>query len=148
MIIAIVENYKVTAINNIENESDVTNLAKNSQAVIDITNIDPRPEIGWFFDGISLLPTSGGHVESKKITKLAFRKRFSNQELATIYTLAKQNVSMQIYLDDLQAAKFIDLSRGDTINAINSLAQLGIISQLRAQEILTNQIQEIEIFKE
>jgi len=72
-----------------------------------------------------------------KITCLAFRNRFSQAEKIALYTVAKTNVEIQIYLDDVQAASYIDLTRADTIASVNGLEAATILAVGRAHMILS-----------
>lgn len=132
-------------------ENEVQNVARHSQAVIDVTNANPMPEAGWTFDGLNFVAPEGV-VPSRKITRLAFRNRLTQTEKASIYAIASQNNGlgflMRSYLDDLSAATFVDLARPDTIASMNQLTALTILTAERAQEILNSPIQEIERFKE
>lgn len=71
------------------------------------------------------------------ITKLEYMNRFTDTELATIYTLAKTNISIEIWLEKFKLATDINLDDPRTVGGVNALEQLGIIAQGRAQEILT-----------
>lgn len=74
---------------------------------------------------------------ASSITKLAFRNRFTIAEKTALYEAAKTEVEVQIYLDDIQAATYIDLSRPDTIAGVQQLEALGVLAEGRAAEILT-----------
>jgi len=115
------------------------------QAIIDISGMMPEPEVGWTFDGINL----NGPVTTMKITRLAFRNRFTMAEKATLYTAAStpQGIGLKVYLDDLAAASFVDLARPDTKASVNYLASIGILTSARAAEILNTMPTAIEIYK-
>lgn len=92
--------------------------------------------IGWTFDGVEFSPPAPKPI-SKRITKLAFRNRFTGTEKVSLYERAKTSIAVQIYLDDLQAATFIDLAAEKTRNDVNSLEAFAIFdSPGRADEIL------------
>lgn len=80
-----------------------------------------------------------------QVTRLAFRNRFSSAEKAALYNAAKTNVDIQIYLDDLNAASFIDLQRPDTRAAVQGLETAGLIGSGRALQILDAPIQPDEV---
>jgi hypothetical protein len=71
------------------------------------------------------------------LTRLAFRNRFTAEEKATLYTVAKENVIIQIFLDDLQAAEEVDLDDMALVAGIDLLETSGLIDKGRAAEILT-----------
>ena len=79
-----------------------------------------------------------------RITQLAFRNRFTPAEKVALYTAAKTNVDIQIYLDDVAAATFIDLQRADTRAAVQGLEAAGLLAPGRALEILDAPIQQDE----
>lgn len=109
--------------------------------------------IGWTWTGTELVPPVQEEVPPVEpppttiITKLAFRNRFTQAEKAALYTVATSNVLIRIYLDDLAAATFIDLSRQDTIDGVMALEAAGLLAAGRANIILTTPVQELEKYK-
>lgn len=75
-------------------------------------------------------------VVKAPITKLAFMDRFTMTELAGIYTAAKTEVMIEVFLDKLKLATEINLSDANTIAGINALATVGLLTTDRAAEIL------------
>lgn len=88
--------------------------------------------------------------QDRRITKLAFRSRFTSTERAAITYAAKQatpqGAAVQSYLDDTQAATFIDLSRPETRAGVQALEAAGLIAAGRAAQILDAEIQPLEVF--
>lgn len=89
------------------------------------------------------------------ITKLAVRHRFTPVERVTIEiaSLDDPTASMQARQlaatlrasqVDLVAAKWIDLSRADTITGVQTLEAFGLLGPGRAAEIISAPIQDIE----
>jgi hypothetical protein len=115
------------------------------QAAIDITDMNPQPAAGWTFDG-NTLHAPPGYVPSRKITKLALRNRFTFSELITLQTAAQTSIPLQVLKDNLAVATYIDLSRPDTIAAINMLVSMNIITSDRANTILTAPITAVEAY--
>lgn len=76
-------------------------------------------------------------VPKRVITKLEYMNKFTDVELATIYTLAKTNVGIEIWLEKFKLASDINLDDVRTIGGVTALEQAGIIGPGRAQEILT-----------
>lgn len=74
------------------------------------------------------------------VTKLAFRQRFTAAERAAITYAARQSsptaAGIQSYLDDVQAATYIDLERADTRAGVQALESAGLLASGRAAEIL------------
>lgn len=111
-----------------------------------IINLSPSHSVSVPDDSVI-----GGTVDDSRITKLAFRQRFTFAEKVEVETAAETNAGIRVMLKDQEAANFIDLSRQDTIDGVNYLTtvmrQDGItplISTQRASEILTNPIQPVE----
>lgn len=70
------------------------------------------------------------------ISRLDFRNRFIMNEKIAIYNASAQSVEIQIWLDDLTTAEYVDLSSSRTIEGLSALVVAGIISQPRMNEIL------------
>jgi len=82
-----------------------------------------------------------------KITRLAMRNRFLASEKRSIYTAADTNVDIRIFLDDLNAATFIDISREDTITNVHMLEEAGLLDVGRASIILDTPVDPQEVHK-
>jgi hypothetical protein len=151
MKVAIVLEKNVTQILDVENEEAVQELMKKFPVVVELSEYDPEPKIGWEWNGSKLFDPSGLLTASLKITRLAFRNRFTQTERATLYGLAAQNnatgYAFRDYLDSVNAATFIDLSRADTKASVNLLATMGVLSAQRASDILTKPIEDQEKYK-
>lgn len=70
------------------------------------------------------------------ITKLEYMNRFTDTELATIYTLAKTNIAIEIWLEKFKLSSEIYLDDPRTIGGVQALEQYGLISPGRSLEIL------------
>jgi len=70
------------------------------------------------------------------ISRLAFRNRFTMQEKITLYTAAVQDPEIQIWLDDISTAEYVDLDSANTIMGLQSLISMGMLSESRMNEIL------------
>lgn len=79
-----------------------------------------------------------------KITKLAFKQRMTPQERIDIRAAAQTDPVIFDFMDLISDAQFIDLSRQDTQDGVNYLEAQGHIAAGRANEILTNPIQDDE----
>lgn len=73
---------------------------------------------------------------SRIITRLEFRNRFTMQEKIDIYLATNTNVAIKIWLDDLTSAEHINLDDSMIIDSVNQLYTLGLITELRKDEIL------------
>lgn len=136
----------VVSVTDVETEEQVQALAAVHSTVVDITEQRPQPEAGWVFNGNTLVPGPNSTTPPLKITRLAFRNRFTSAEKGALYTVAatSQGVGLRIYLDDLASSTYVDLSRPDTIASVNYLATIGLITSQRAQEILTTPLTALE----
>lgn len=75
-------------------------------------------------------------VPTRVITKLAFMNRFTMEELAAIYTAAKTEVMVEVFLDKLKLAEYVDVTDPQTIAGLQALAASGLLTEARVQEIL------------
>lgn len=73
---------------------------------------------------------------SRVLTKLQFLNRFTNEELAAVYTAAKTNVLIEVFLDKLKLAQEISLDDPQTVGGLQALAAVGLLSEARVQEVL------------
>lgn len=72
----------------------------------------------------------------KVITKLQFLNRFTNEELAAVYTAAKTNVLIEVFMDKLKLAQEVNLDDPQTVGGLQALAAARLLSEARAQEVL------------
>lgn len=102
---------------------------------------------------------SNNSITNWKITKLAFRNRFTptekvDMDLASIdnpsapIQIRRQAALLRTILEDLRIATYIDLSRPDTRAGVQLLEQYQIIGVGRATIILDTPPTEIELYKE
>ncbi|MFN4149287.1 MAG: hypothetical protein ACK4E4_07055, partial [Rhodocyclaceae bacterium] len=89
---------------------------------------EPAPE-----NAIAATPTP-----ATPLTKLAFMNRFTMEELAAIYAAAKTDVRVEVWMDKLKLAEFIDLADTRTQDGVNNLEAAGLIAEGRAAEILAS----------
>lgn len=75
--------------------------------------------------------------QPRLLSKLDYINRFSDQELTGIYTAAKTNVLVEIWLEKFRLAEEISLDDQRTIAGLNSLEQAGLLTSARVAEILT-----------
>lgn len=72
----------------------------------------------------------------KQLSQIDFLARFSDEELAILYTAAKTNVAIEIMMDKFRVAQFIDTADPRTRSGVQALETGGIIGPGRAAEIL------------
>ena len=73
---------------------------------------------------------------SRFLTQEDFTRRLTIDELRSIYTLAKQSIDVEIWLERFKMAKEIDLDDSFLINGLYGLSQAGVFTAERVQEIL------------
>lgn len=148
MILAIVNNFLVEQIITIDDSSYA--LYANNQAAIDVTATTPQPQVGWIFNGSTL--TAPANMIDTKITKLAFRERFTLAEQVGIKAAeigsGQVALTLQVLEDYATAATYIDLSRTDTQTEVATLVSLGLLTQDRATAILTTPPTAIELYQD
>lgn len=70
-------------------------------------------------------------------SKIDFQKKFTQPELVAIYTEAKSDIEVEVWLDTFKIATEIDTTDEQTLAGMGMLVSKGVITQLRADEILT-----------
>lgn len=80
------------------------------------------------------------------ITKLAMIDRFSDAEYTGVLTAAKTDVEVQGWLDRFNVAKNVNLTDSRTVSGMNLLVSKGLLTQARADSILTDPVQPDEIW--
>jgi hypothetical protein len=100
----------------------------------------------WRDGVIKIIPKAAEtaeEIQSAGLTKLEFMQRFTDAELDALYTVAKTNVAVEIWLakfnattpDDNGYSVYLDDQR--TIESVYMLEQAGLIATGRAAEILS-----------
>lgn len=143
MLCALIRNSLVVGVVSLE-EQDIHNIAPFFEAVIDVTDLSPQPQIGWAFDGQSIAGTS----VSVKITKLAMRQRFTIPELISILSYINSNPAslVAVLMQNLSVATFVDLARADTRDGIMYLVSIGMLTPERASIILNTVPTQYELY--
>lgn len=75
-------------------------------------------------------------IANKRMSTLAFMELFTDAELVGILDAAKTHTQVQLFVMKMEQAEFMDLNYKSTINGINGLAQIGLLTQERAGVIL------------
>jgi hypothetical protein len=83
-----------------------------------------------------------------RITKLAFKQRFTQDERVAIREAAKTIPQVYDFEDLVNSATFVDLMARETVTAVNYIEQSGLIGAGRAAEILSAPVEDIERWKE
>ena len=100
---------------------------------------------GWQYG--TYAPEPASEVVDMRITKLAFKQRFTQQERIDIREASKTIPQVYDFEDLVNSATFIDLSRDDTKISVNAVESVIPLTQGRANEILAAQIQEHERYR-
>ena len=113
---------------------------------IKLVECDETVKQGDTYDGETFTQSEVPAVDhGTKITKLAMRNRFTFAERVAIETAAESDTTVRVIIKDFDAAFYIDLTRHDTIAAINLYESKGLITDIRAAEILTTPVEAIEV---
>ena len=96
---------------------------KTDQEVLDLIKLEAEQDIV---------------AENKAIDRIDFFNLFTIEELAGVYTAAKDNVLLQILLDKIKVASKVELGNPDVIQGLGLLTQMGILTEERAIEILNS----------
>lgn len=91
--------------------------------------------------------TSNVSRASAKLTRLAFRNRFTFAEKVAIETAAETDAALRVLLKDQSEATYIDLTRADTQQGVQLLVSKGLLTAERASEILSLNVQSDEEFR-
>lgn len=74
------------------------------------------------------------------LSKINFMNRFTDTELATILTVAKTNVAIEIFVKKLDLADTVTINGLDAITGVNAMEAYGLIGAGRASVILNTGI--------
>lgn len=80
--------------------------------------------------------TSQPAPAARTLTRLQYMGRFTDGELAAIYTAAKSVVQIEVWLEKFKLAEFVDLGDPVTIAGLQALEGAGLIGSGRAAEIV------------
>lgn len=78
------------------------------------------------------------------ITKVAMISRFTPEEYVGIVGATKTDVEVQAWYDLFQAASVVNLADKRTISGINAFVPKNLLTQARADAILTDPVQDSE----
>lgn len=137
-------------VNIIEAEADVAAQLPGFNAVVP----SDTAGIGWTWDGTRLHapPQAEAAEQYQRITRLAFRNRFTRAEKAALEFAAlddpaapmaqrQQSAQLRAMLADQAAAKYIDLDDTATVDGVRLLEQAGLLAAGRADAILGAPVQ-------
>jgi hypothetical protein len=118
---------------------------QDDQPIVSGVWVECPPNVGpgWTYDGTNFnepVPVTLPPV----ITKVAMISRFTPDEYVGIVGATKTDVEVQAWYDLFQAANVVDLSDQRTIAGINSFVGKNLLTQARADAILTDPVQDNE----
>lgn len=108
---------------------------------VDLTNVDPQPGPTWTYENGIFSPPPPPPPLPNIITKVAFRFRFTDVEYAAIITAAKTDAEVQVWYDTFNMVATIDLDNQRTKDGVANLVSKNLLTQARADEILTTPAQ-------
>ncbi len=76
-------------------------------------------------------------LQPQTLTKLQYMERFTDQELAAIYTAAKTNIQVEIWLEKFKATTEINTADLRISVGLQALETAGLLAAGRAQEIIS-----------
>lgn len=136
------------------------------QYTIDVTNLTPQPSINWTYDGQTftapaVIPTEPlpPVVVNWKITRFAFRARFTSAEKVAIEMACLDNPSealeqrqksamLRSMQKDVETATYIDLKNPDTRVGVQAMETAGLLAAGRATQILETVTTRTETYNE
>ena len=86
----------------------------------------------WDNSSLAFVPKNMSRI----MTKLAFMRRFTSQELAAIYTLANTQILVQIWMEMFRLAEEVNLDDPQIVEGITTFETMGVLGAGRAAEIL------------
>ena len=148
--IALIKNGIVEEIKDMT-DTEMAEVQSEYSNMVDVTNANPYPEVGWSFDGsVFSAPVGSDTVQSMKLTKLAMITRL-DPEISNIVAFSRgsgaYNIAVDVALRKQALATYIDLSLPETITGMNNLVLLGLITPERAAIILNTPPSEKERYK-
>lgn len=132
---------------------------------INVTDLTPRPGIGWLYDGQGFTPPAAEPEPEPPtnpdgpgpfLSNYAFDMRYTLPERIAIKQLADQRnpdgsftttaYAVQVNVERAQKAKFVNPQRAETRNGVMQFVALGVLTEARALEILDAPIQPFETY--
>lgn len=106
---------------------------------------DQNTVVGMLWDGeaFAAAPPPPAPPAIRRIAPLSFRWRLAaplraSITLAAAQALAQGDPTLQVFLDDLAAARFVDLDDPATIAGVAAMQAAGLITQQQAADLLAN----------
>lgn len=114
-------------------------------AWIDLSDIEPQPGPGWSYTQGAFAPPPPPPLPPNIITKVAMlTHRLKQAEFVGILQASKTDVAVEAWKYVFDAAATIDLDSENTHSGMALLVAKGLLTQSRADEILTAPVQHDE----
>jgi len=113
--------------------------------LIDGMNPEPRP--GWKYENGTFSPPFTPPPPAPLpniITKVAFRFRMTDAEYVGVINAAKTDVEVAAWVETFNMVSRINLDDQRTKDGVAKLVSKGLLTEARANEILTNPVQPSE----
>lgn len=111
-------------------------------AWIDLSNIEPQPGPGWSYTQGAFAPPPPPPLPPNIITKVAMlTRRLTTAEFVKILTAAKSDPAIEAWKYVFDAASQVDLDSQNTKDGMALLVAKGLLTQARADAILTAPVQ-------
>lgn len=137
MLVALVKNNMVVGIYQPVDDADYAWIAPMFEAAVDITTLYPQPQIGWYLVGSQLCSGPNGPLPIDwRITRYSMRERFQMSELLGMTEAASSDFMLQMIMNNLAVAEYIDLSSSQTQAAVGYLVEASYLTAPRAAVIL------------
>lgn len=108
---------------------------------VDLTGVSPEPGRDWTYkDGVFTPPPPPPPIPNI-ITKVAFRFRLTDAEYVGILSAAKTDVEVAAWVETFNMVSSIDLDNQRTKDGVANLVNKNLLTQARADEILTAPVQ-------
>ena len=108
---------------------------------VDLTGVSPEPGPTWIYkDGVFSPPPPPPSLPNI-ITKVAFRFRLTDAEYVGILSAAKTDVEVASWVETFNMVSSIDLDNQRTKDGVANLVSKNLLTQARADEILTAPVQ-------
>ena len=104
--------------------------------------VNPIYNIGE--DSVSVTYTIQPLKKKTIFTPREFRQRLTMDEKVAIYELARISVLVQIFVDDMNSADFIDIEYTETIEGMTILNSAGILTDERYDELMSTHYPPVE----
>lgn len=112
---------------------------------IDLDGVSPPPGPGWSYDGTTFsAPPVPVDAREPIITRFAFASRLTDAEYVGIIGAAKADVAVEAWLAKFNMVSQINLGDPRTADGVALLVAKSLLTQARADAILTAPVQEDE----